>query len=168
LFLAKLDTRSEIVDFASAGHEPALLVGPFGQFEALAPTGPVLGLDVGGTSTFGEQRRKLSEQTTLVVVTDGITEARRWNGSHYDFFGSPGVVQAVQATRHTQYDPAAAVHAAAMEHMGGALRDDATVVVSRPSSQSDDERQYRSVPRGRDAVSRNASPGRVRQFTGIR
>jgi serine phosphatase RsbU (regulator of sigma subunit) len=72
----------------------------------------------------------LVANSLLVVVTDGITEARRDAGDHFAFFGSAGVSGALRDAVRDLRDPARAIHAAAVAYAGGALSDDASVVVS--------------------------------------
>jgi DNA-binding CsgD family transcriptional regulator len=131
LFVAVTDTREAKLCYASAGHEPGLLFNNTGGHRHLEPTGPVLGL--GGLlarSAFGERALPLVRGELLVVVTDGITEARRLDGGKFAFFGSTGVVRAVHAARRSLHDTAEAIHKAALEHARGAILDDASVAVS--------------------------------------
>jgi serine phosphatase RsbU (regulator of sigma subunit) len=130
LFVAVTDRRERVVTFASAGHEPALL---FDAADAsahvhLGRTGPLLGLEA--DPEYGECEIPLFAQSLLVVVTDGITEARRRIDDDLSFFGTAGVARAVRdAIRHHR-NPAHEIYAAAILHAGGALNDDACVVVS--------------------------------------
>jgi serine phosphatase RsbU (regulator of sigma subunit) len=129
LFIAEADVGS--FRYASAGHEPALLFGDNGRHRHLDPTGPILGLRaMAPDSTFGERTLALRRTELLVIVTDGVTEARHREGEDLVFFGSTGVVRAVRDARFNGQDAAHAIHRAALSHANGALRDDASVVVS--------------------------------------
>lgn len=128
LFIAVADLNDGTLRYASAGHEPALLFSGNGTHEHLGPTGPVLG--VAADLAFRERVLHLPDDATLVVVTDGITEARHKGADPLTFFGSRGVVAAIRRAAREGGDPADAVFASALEHAGGALADDATVFVS--------------------------------------
>lgn len=51
-------------------------------------------------------RDLLSSPVVLVVVTDGIAEARRREGDRLSFFGSRGVARSVRDALHEGRDPA--------------------------------------------------------------
>ena len=73
LFLGVLDVRSGECLYTNAGHNPPYCVGPQGV-EALAGRhGPVVGVMEG--LNYEEGQRRLSGGETLVVFTDGVTEA---------------------------------------------------------------------------------------------
>jgi sigma-B regulation protein RsbU (phosphoserine phosphatase) len=128
LFIAVADLRDGRIEYASAGHEPALLFSGDGVHEHLEPTGPVLGPVP--EPAFMQHTHALFRDSLLVVATDGITEARRNVGGSWAFFGTSGVVRAVCDAVREQHDPARAIYGAAAQHAGGAFSDDATVVVS--------------------------------------
>jgi sigma-B regulation protein RsbU (phosphoserine phosphatase) len=129
LFIAVVDLRNGVLRYASAGHEPAFLFTAGHGHGRLGPTGSVLGAD--GDPSRGERVLRLFDASLLVVVTDGITEARRRNGSGFTFFGSSGVVQAVHLAVGERRDPARAIYAAAVRHGDSALTDDASILVSQ-------------------------------------
>ena len=138
LFVAIMDTREAKLRYASAGHEPGLLFNDTGGHRHLDPTGPLLGLaGLLVRPAFDERTVPLTRGELLVIVTDGITEARRLDGGRLAFFGSTGVVRAVHAARRSLHDTAEAIHMAALEHARGATLDDASVAVST----FDDHRQ---------------------------
>jgi sigma-B regulation protein RsbU (phosphoserine phosphatase) len=72
-FLGILTPTSGSLRFASAGHDPTILVRTDGNVELLMPTGMPLGLMPQATYTFSEAH--LEPGDTLVLYTDGITEA---------------------------------------------------------------------------------------------
>jgi len=78
---------------------------------------------VSGTSPF-------SSNSVLVVVADGITEARRYDADEPCFFGSNGVARAYAVARRTRQDPARAISEAAVRHANRVIRDDATLLSS--------------------------------------
>jgi DNA-binding CsgD family transcriptional regulator len=116
LFIAVADVREDKLRYGSAGHEPGLLFDDRGGHRHLEPTGPVLGLRaLLARPAFGERAVPLAGGELLVIVTDGITGARRSEGdAPLTFFGSTGVVRAVHEARANLHDTAGAIHAAAV------------------------------------------------------
>ena len=72
-FLGILSTDTGALRFASAGHDPTILVRAGGEVELLMPTGMPLGLMPDAKYTVSEAR--LEPGDSLVMYTDGITEA---------------------------------------------------------------------------------------------
>jgi len=70
------------VDVSRAGHPPPLLVRPEGTVEEVGCSGRVLG--VFPEAELGDTSLRLMPGETLVLYTDGVTEARSPDG---DFFG---------------------------------------------------------------------------------
>lgn len=128
MFVAVIDNREGVMRYASAGHEPALLFSANGTHKHLDPTGPVLG--VATLPAFRERKLLVFPSDILVVVTDGVTEARRHDGERLDFFGSNGVVRAALAAGRAGRNPARAICHAAIAHAEGRVTDDATAFVS--------------------------------------
>lgn len=82
-FAGVVNPRSGVVRWVNAGHDPALVVAAGGGVrERLEPTGPALGLFPGIELTVHEAR--LARGETLLVTTDGVSEARDRAGG---FFG---------------------------------------------------------------------------------
>jgi phosphoserine phosphatase RsbU/P len=131
LFIANMDERASEFRYASAGHEPGLLFSETGRHRHLDPTGPILGLRAMlPESTFGERVVPVGRNELLVIVTDGVTEARHPEGEGLVLFGSTGVVRAVRDARFNLHETAKAIHQGALEHARGTLSDDASIVVS--------------------------------------
>jgi sigma-B regulation protein RsbU (phosphoserine phosphatase) len=128
LFVATIDGRARSCTYVSAGHEPALLLRGH-RHDHLGPTGPILG--VGIPLAFDERQVTCDASSTLIVVTDGITEARRRDGDALDYFGTNGVAHAAHRAIGVARDLAGDIHAAATFYARAALRDDATVLVAR-------------------------------------
>jgi sigma-B regulation protein RsbU (phosphoserine phosphatase) len=130
LFVAITDPRERTIAFASAGHEPALLFdgGDASVHVHLERTGPLLGIE--RDPAYAECAIPLFPESLLVVVTDGITDARRRIAGNLSFFGTSGVARAVSDAVRSRRDPANEIYAAAILHAGGALSDDACVMVS--------------------------------------
>lgn len=74
MFIARLDPRNRLMEYASAGHEPGWVLKRSGEIGAvLGSTAPPLGLFPG--QEFGpSQAVALEEGDTIVLLTDGITE----------------------------------------------------------------------------------------------
>jgi phosphoserine phosphatase RsbU/P len=127
VFLAVASMRGQTLTYASAGHETALVFDSQCRHEHLSPGGPLLGVFCSRTTSFTEREIPFDDGQLLVVVSDGITDARPASGCR-EFFGTSGVVRAVVDARARSGDVATAIHQAAIAHAGGTLSDDATVM----------------------------------------
>lgn len=79
LFVALLDPLSGAVTYVNAGHNPPLLLGAGGTYQTLAGTSMVVGLVA--EASFRAARFAMAPGDTLLVYTDGVTEAS--NGCEY-------------------------------------------------------------------------------------
>ncbi len=86
LFLGFLETDSGWLRYANAGHEPPLLKRADGSEDVLNSTGPILG--VGLTGDYEEAIVVLAQNDVLLLVTDGVTEARSEEGEFLDSDGT--------------------------------------------------------------------------------
>lgn len=75
-----IDERTGIFNFTNAGHLPPLLLRS-GAVELLAPCGPVLG--VFPDATFTQSSLQLTAGDTLLLYTDGLTEAPSPDGEEF-------------------------------------------------------------------------------------
>ena len=73
LFVARLDSRLDTLDYCSAGHPPALVLHRNGQLELLSDGGPVLG--VVERASFDRGSVHLDGGDLLLVCSDGILES---------------------------------------------------------------------------------------------
>jgi serine phosphatase RsbU (regulator of sigma subunit) len=122
VFTATLKRRC--LTYASAGHDFALLIDGDGNHRHLPATGTIVG--IAEAQGYGERAFAVAPGDWLVLVTDGITDAR---DAHGTFFGTTGVVRnALAAIRAGLDDPAAAILAAAHEHARGRFVDDASAL----------------------------------------
>jgi sigma-B regulation protein RsbU (phosphoserine phosphatase) len=137
LFFADYDDASRRLRYANCGHLPPLLVcggeSTEGQasaartVERLCATCMVVGL-------FAEWQCDVAEVTltpgdTLVLYTDGITEARSTDGEE---FGESRLVDTVRNYCHLPVEPLLqAVVAAVQQFSGGEQQDDITLVIAR-------------------------------------
>ncbi|WP_406457797.1 PP2C family protein-serine/threonine phosphatase [Streptomyces sp. NBC_01622] len=122
----------EVVNF---GHEPPLVVGPFGVRSLPPGHGLPLGLGelAGLEGPPPTLRITLAPGETLLIVTDGVTEARDGAGVFYPL--KDEVTEGVHLDPHTA-DPhrlVAYVRDGTLRHCGGRLADDTTVFAVRRS-----------------------------------
>jgi sigma-B regulation protein RsbU (phosphoserine phosphatase) len=117
--------------YVNAGHPPSLLVGADGGGRlALAATAPAVGLFDG--ATFPAADLALAPGDTLVVMSDGVSEALDPEGRELDVTGLAGVVC---ACARSGASVAAAVVEAVRAHRGAdQSQDDVTVLSLRRTS----------------------------------
>jgi len=102
-FIGLLHLRSQSLVYVNAGHEPPLLFQPGGPRLRLQSGGPPLGLIP--QSTFEQRDVALSNGSTLVLYTDGITERTNRRGEFYGierFADSLGKASVASASRLAQ------------------------------------------------------------------
>jgi len=77
-----LDTLSGDLNYASAGHDPPVLIRPGCPVRSLdCPGGPLIGID--DLATFPLATTKMQPGDTLLLYTDGITEAFNAQGEMF-------------------------------------------------------------------------------------
>src|SRR5262249_46036501 len=137
LFFADYDDASRRLRYANCGHLPPLLL--CGR-ESTA--GPASGARTGGGGCgaclivgffaevdCGGVERALTPGDTLVLYTDGITEARSADGEE---FGEARLVDILRNYCHLPVKPLLqAVIAAVQQFTGGEQQDDITLVIAR-------------------------------------
>jgi sigma-B regulation protein RsbU (phosphoserine phosphatase) len=124
-FLAVVDTQKRTMTYANGGHEPPLIKSADGAVTELGQSGLVLGVQRG--FSYIESTCLLEPGDTVVMITDGITEARRSAGG---LFGKEGIIAYLIRIEHgSPEDIAVGLMDAAKAHAGGNLRDDAAVLV---------------------------------------
>lgn len=83
MFLGLLDCKKGKIWYVNCGHPPAIVIKPGnGKPEDLTHGGPLLGIIPGDNYETGEC--KLSRGDTLVLVSDGVTEATNPVGEMFD------------------------------------------------------------------------------------
>lgn len=127
-FYAVIDRSAGVLRYANAGHPSAFVVHADGASERLPALDLPLGLGAEAPST--AKQRWDAAGDLLVLITDGVTDARNRKGER---FGEKRVLDVVK--RH-RADPSAAIVQRVFESLqrflGGArFRDDLTVVVVR-------------------------------------
>ncbi len=132
-FLAVLDTRCNSVAYTNAGHEPPVFRQADGSIQSLSEGGPMfLGM---GEQTYIEGNLKLADGDMLVMVTDGITEARIDNDSA--LFGTDGITACLsENVNATTEQIASRLVEGATSFAGGILRDDIAIIVIKKTVES--------------------------------
>ncbi|MBL8138514.1 MAG: SpoIIE family protein phosphatase [Acidobacteria bacterium] len=124
---ALLDPPTGAVRYVNAGHPAPLVVDRDGAVVPLEVTAPAVGLL--DAPAFADAAHVLAPGDTLVVVSDGVTEARDTAGIDWDLAHIPALV-----TRHAGDCEALAeaIVAAVRDHRGtDQTQDDVTVFVLR-------------------------------------
>jgi sigma-B regulation protein RsbU (phosphoserine phosphatase) len=125
-FAAVIDTSDGNCAYVNAGHPPPLLVSGSEGIEVLGPTGPLVGIVPGEWTT---AMCTIALGSTLLVYTDGLTEARDTLG---EFLGEDRVqAMAAEGAGGDADDLVRSVLRAIDEFAGGDRRDDATIVALR-------------------------------------
>jgi serine phosphatase RsbU (regulator of sigma subunit) len=95
VFYGILDPSAGTLVYCNAGHNPPYLLRPQsrGAVQALHGTGMALG--VLGDVTWGQKTVHMMPGDTLVLYTDGITEAQNANQA---FFGNERLLEVIQAS----------------------------------------------------------------------
>jgi sigma-B regulation protein RsbU (phosphoserine phosphatase) len=130
LVLARLRREGALwrTTLAVGGHPPPLLVRPGSEPVLVDAGGPLIGLlpEVG----FVEKDLSLTAADTLILYTDGVTEARGEGG----YFGEERFLG--WARQQTDGDPSALVEsllAEVLDYQGGRARDDIAILAFRPA-----------------------------------
>jgi len=130
LFYGVLDSTSGRVDYASAGHEPPVVFRSNGSTDRLPATGPLIG--VGGGLPYAQQCAQIEPGDRLLLVTDGVTEARNTRG---DFLDEEGVIRLLSQCRDADASGLVSEFVdRVMDFAGGNNRDDIAVLMLRRKS----------------------------------
>jgi sigma-B regulation protein RsbU (phosphoserine phosphatase) len=127
LALLVLDPLAGVGAYAAAGAEPLLVVRSSGAAEVVER--PALPLGVELETVYEEAPVRLESGDTAVLLTDGITEARI--GS--ELLGYKGMVELAQRGLQAPslQEAGEAILAGARAFAGGALSDDACLILAR-------------------------------------
>ncbi|GAB2734985.1 PP2C family protein-serine/threonine phosphatase [Streptomyces bullii] len=154
------DDAPDAVDAVLFGHEPPLAVGPSGVRALPAGDGLPLGFGALGAGPPPVRRLPLAPSETLLIVTDGVTEARDADGAFYRLGDAVG--------RAVRQDPRLAeparlvafVRDGTLRHCGGHLGDDTTVFAVR--RRAGEPLGQRVVPWAAPAAGEGHERGRLR------
>jgi PAS domain S-box-containing protein len=127
LALAVLHTASGDLRIAAAGSEVPAVVNDEGSLTTIDVGGLPLGAEAG--SVYESAHLRLRGDETLLMVTDGITEARQGAS----LFGWDGVAAVLRSgeRRKAGRDLLGQILSAATRHAGGRLQDDACLLSAR-------------------------------------
>ncbi len=123
LFFAHYDDRERRLRYANCGHLPPILVRADGSVERLSATATVLGVFSNWDS--GEGTVDLRTGDTLVIFSDGVTEAGIESDTE---FGDAGVLSVIQANPGVRSE---ILVNQIIDAVAGNTEDDVTVVAVR-------------------------------------
>lgn len=122
LFLGRFDGRTNTLRYVGAGHSTAF-VRRGTSVEQLPPTGPIIGLDP--DSTFAVKSLQLPVGATVLLATDGLTEARDAAGA---FLGDDGVAALFASGPLAAQDVCDVLVDAAERRAGSEVADDLAIL----------------------------------------
>jgi len=127
LAVAVVDTATGDATFSAAGAESPLILRADNTVEAVEITGMPLGIH--SDSAYMARTLRLNSGDAVLMATDGITEARRGNA----FLGTGGLATLAEKAGPTAslHDLIAAIYDGARDFAGGALGDDACLLLAR-------------------------------------
>jgi len=114
---------------ANAGHCAPLIARVDGTIEPIAPTGPVVGiLD---NPRWSSVKTNLARGETLLLYTDGVTEARSGDDEEFGLAQVAATLSAASATGVSARQVTGAILMGVERHARGAREDDLTLVAIR-------------------------------------
>lgn len=117
LFLIIIDTKTGVATYASAGHPPALLVNAGTQTARWLTSEAGYPLGIMGDATFTEAQFQLQPHDTIVIYSDGLTDAQNHAGTMY---GEDRIERVVKKNAGESADAIlAGLRSDAKKHMGG-------------------------------------------------
>ncbi|MDR3708065.1 MAG: SpoIIE family protein phosphatase [Capsulimonadaceae bacterium] len=127
LSVALLDPATGEVACAAAGAEPSIVLRASGKSELVEVSGSPLG--VIRAATYAPKSLLLAHGETLLMATDGITEARH----DHSFLGVEGMANLAEKAgpSSTLQELSAAIYTGARDYAHGALRDDVCLLLAR-------------------------------------
>jgi len=127
LMLAVVDTRKSEITLAWAGIESPLLMRGNGEVDVAVGGGLPLGIIP--HEVYRETTAGFYKGDTLVMTTDGLSEARRGN----EFLGQEGVIALIKVARNeaSLYGMSHVMLSGARAFAGGQLQDDACLLLAR-------------------------------------
>ena len=125
MFVGILDIETLQLRYASAGHDSAFIRRASGEMQQLAVTGPVLGVM---EEAFNAKIVHLEDGDTVVLTTDGLTEARNQQGEQLNESGAMRLIAASNPAPQLLADELVAQ----VRALGGnQIRDDLAVLAIR-------------------------------------
>lgn len=131
VFFGLLDPTRRLMHYASAAHEPVIVVQPSGEPCTLATTAPLIGVFDDQHHLFRQTFVHLEPGALIVATTDGVTESRSTAG---ELFGIDRLTTLVGEMRErTEVEIADRILAETERHGTGRMRDDIAIIVARLS-----------------------------------
>src|SRR5246500_451900 len=128
LAAARLDLSGRQLDYAAAGHPPALLISSSGEVRRLEPRGTVLGRLTEAVPEKAMEQLKLSAGDRLMLYSDGLIEV--WNEDD-EILGVEGLEKiAGKAATASLHDTREAIIEGVNSYSAGPLRDDITLILA--------------------------------------
>ncbi len=127
LALVVVDPITGEAIFSAAGAEPSLILRTTGIVEQVELISLPLGIEP--TATYTAKSRHLASGETVMMATDGITEARRGR----EFLGIDGMAALAENAGPTAslLELSQAIYGGARDFAGGTLRDDVCLLLAR-------------------------------------
>ena len=127
LALAVVDTATGTAAFSAAGAEPTLILRANGRVEEVKITGIPLGIQP--VAEYTANTLLLASGETVMMATDGITEARRTQA----LLGIEGIIALAEKTGPSAslMELSQAIYRGACDFAGGGLRDDVCLLLAR-------------------------------------
>lgn len=116
------------------GHPPPLLLsdGRATFLDVLPPAPPLGLLELAGAACPRPRPLEVRSGDTVLLYTDGVTEARGQGGASYPFADrAAAIARDLPAPRNESADLVGAIKTDLLAHTGGTLRDDATLMCLR-------------------------------------
>jgi sigma-B regulation protein RsbU (phosphoserine phosphatase) len=127
MVLVSIDRENETIEYVNAGHNPAYIVSG-GRLDQIRSHGLPIGIL--GTTRYSTQRRPFPPGSTVVLYSDGITEAENAAGEEFE---NPRLEEILRAYADA---PVADLRAHIAEEVdrftaGTSQKDDQTLVIAR-------------------------------------
>lgn len=128
LFFCVLDGETGELTWCNAGHNPPVLMRADGKRELLRGGGPVIGIIP--EIEYSEYRNQLEPGDTLVIYSDGVTEAANQQN---DEFETERLAETIRLSRHlTASQIVERIRMAVAAHAAGAPQsDDITIIAAK-------------------------------------
>jgi serine phosphatase RsbU (regulator of sigma subunit)/catechol 2,3-dioxygenase-like lactoylglutathione lyase family enzyme len=127
VFFAEYEDEPRTMRYANCGHLPGLLLRADGAVEELHSTGTVLGMFRAWDGKMGACQ--LAAGDSVVLYTDGVTEARNAQGAE---FGPKGLVRALKRRKKLgAQETVDAVLEDVQQYSAGEQEDDITLIVAK-------------------------------------
>lgn len=129
VFFGLVDPSRRLLHYASAAHQPVVVVSTRGEVRQLETTAPLVGVFDDQHHLFRQRFVRLDEGSIFIATTDGVTEARNSKG---EFFGMERFVALVASChRSSEKEIVEAILQEADDFCGGKRRDDIAVIAAR-------------------------------------